>query len=398
MPATVIHTGEMPLIPKIFQGLKVIDTDTHWTEPPDFWAKNAPAKYKDRVPHIVRIDGADTWVIEKDTKWGGLGGSVVRKNGDKLAGTISDIRFENLHPAGSEVKARLALRDAEGITYQILYPNSVGFQGNRFMELKDTDFRLSCVQQYNTTIIELQQESGGRLLPQALVVTWDPDEMLKELKRCKDLGFTGVTVGDKPELLGVSDFTQPHWAPFWDFCNQSGLVINFHIGGSSAIDAFATPWESYGVERSLALAATIFYMSNAATLGNLVFSELFDTYENVKIASVESGVGWIPFVLDALEYQMDEMIPTEMVNVKGRPTDYFKKHIYACTWFEEQSLAAALSVLGDDNIMYMSDFPHPTCLYPDALGRTARGLAKAPASTARKIMQDTPARVYGVKI
>ena len=397
MTPTVVHTKATPAIPKIFQGLKVVDTDTHWTEPPDFWARHTPAKYKDRVPQIKQIDGKDHWMVEGDQDWGGIGATVVAHNGDKIAGVVSYDSFHEIHEGASNIKARLALMEEQGIAYQMLYPNSIGFQANKFLQIKDAAFRLECLKIANTAMAEVQQESGGRLLPQALLPTWDMNATVQELQRCKDLGYTGVTIGDKPELLGMPDYSQPYWAPFWDFINQSGLVANFHIGGSSAIDAMATPWESYGFERSLALGATIFYMSNAATLGNLVFSELFDTYENLKITSVESGVGWIPFVLDALEYQMDEMIPTEMKNVKGRPTDYFKKHIYACTWFEEQSLAAAISVIGDDNIMYMSDFPHPTCLYPDALGHAAKGLAGNPEA-ARKIMQDNAARVYGLTI
>ena len=392
----VVHQASEKGIPPQFRGLKVIDTDTHWTEPPDFWSNNAPAKYKDRIPTVRKVNGEDHWIIEGDTDWGSIGATVVGRDGKKIAGVMSYTSFEEASPAASVIKDRLELMDQEGIAYQILYPNSVGFQANRFMQLGDVTFRLEMLKLYNTNIAEVQADSGGRLLPQILVPSWDMDATVQELQRCKDLDFCGVTIGDKPELLGLPDYAQPYWHPFWDFMNESGLVANFHIGGSSALDAFAVPWKSFGFQRNTAIAATIFYMSNAGTLANLVFSGLFDRYDKLKLASVESGVGWIPFVLDALEYQKREMIPTEMKHVKLGPTEYFHKHIYACTWFEEQSLKAAVDVLGADNIMYMSDFPHPTCVYPDALSHVENaGLSE---EVNRKILQDNAARVYGIKI
>ena len=47
------------------------------------------------------------------------------------------------------------------------------------------------------------------------------------------------------------------------------------------------------------------------------------------------------------------------------PSEYFKQNIYATTWFEHRNLAALIGSVGEDNIMFETDFPHPTCLYPD---------------------------------
>ena len=83
-------------------------------------------------------------------------------------------------------------------------------------------------------------------------------------------------------------------------------------------------WQSFGPQRRLAVLATQFYMSNVRIITNLCMSDLFDRYPNVKIVSAESGIGWVPFALEAMEYQLDEMV-TDPAEVRpsspvGRPS------------------------------------------------------------------------------
>ena len=47
-----------------FEGLTIIDADTHLTEPHDLWTARAPAAYRDRVPQVRDVDGKPTWVVD----------------------------------------------------------------------------------------------------------------------------------------------------------------------------------------------------------------------------------------------------------------------------------------------------------------------------------------------
>ena len=193
-------------------------------------------------------------------------------------------------------------------------------------------------------------------------------------------------------------YDEPYWEGFWDFLNQTKLPLDFHIGGSAVFDAFLVPWKSFGPEKSVALASSMFYMSNAGTVGNFLLSGLFDKYPNVKIASTESGVGWIPFLLEALEYQFDEMVATERVNMKRRPKEYFMDHIYWCFWFEGESARNSIEYLGGRGVMFETDFPHPTCLHPVALEYAAKGLAGLKPEYVRMAMQDNAAELYHINV
>ena len=394
----VLRAAKAETTPEIFAGLKIIDTDTHYTEPADHWTRNAPAKFKDRVPQARTADGVTKWFIDGDTEFGTLGTTVVSRTGDKLLGKISYDNFEEMHEGAWDTKKRLAFMDASGIWAQIMFPNASGFASTKFMGVEDVDLRLESLRLYNTGVLEVQAESNNRLLPQALLPVWDMPATLDEMKRCKDLGVTGFTVADNPEATGLPHYLDPYWEPFWDFLNQTRLPLDFHIGGSGVIDARQIPWSAYGFERNLAIAATMFYMTNAGTVANFMLSGLFDTYEHLTIVSTESGVGWLPFVIEALEYQYDEMIPTEMQHIKLRPREYFEKHIYACFWFESNSALYAINEFDGNNLMFETDFPHPTCLYPTILANMAETLKDQSPERIRKVMQDNAAAVYHLEV
>jgi predicted TIM-barrel fold metal-dependent hydrolase len=127
---------------------------------------------------------------------------------------------------------------------------------------------------------------------------------------------------------------------------------------------------------------------------------MFDRYPNLKIVSAESGVSWLPFILESLEYQIDEMVtsPEERSLQKRRPTDYFHDHIFASFWFERVGLVPQIiEAVGVRNIMVETDVPHPTCLYPGARDRFAQVLGHLDRNVIKRILFDNAAELYGVK-
>ena len=100
----------------------------------------------------------------------------------------------------------------------------------------------------------------------------------------------------------------------------------------------------------------------------------------------------MPFILEALDYEMAENAPKlRNETLSMRPSEYFKRQIYATMWFERTDLAVARRAVGEDNILFETDFPHPTCLYPDPLkiGR-ATTCASSPRAAQRRSSAATP--------
>ncbi len=381
--------------------IKVIDSDTHLSEPYDLWTSRAPKQWKERVPQVREIDGKRTWIINGDTKMGyATPASVIRKNGEKIRGwSFMQCRMEDVHPGGSDIKERLRYMDETGIWAQIIYPNFLGFGGQRAAQL-DEDIRLISFQLYNDAMAEIQQESGNRIFPMAMMPWWNIEMSANEAIRCHKMGLRGINMNNHPQSQGLPDLGHRDWDRLWEVCNDLNLPINFHIGASDESASWFTtlPWPSQTADQKLALGSAMLFVNNASVLANLIFSGVMERYPKLKFASVESGVGWIPFLLEALDYQLEQEVPGASEIMSMTPSEYFRRQVYACFWFERKGLSAALEALGPDNLMFETDFPHPTCLYPAALSYPAEGLKGVDHEVLRKLMSSNAAKVYSIPV
>ena len=380
--------------------VKVVDADTHMTERHDLWTSRAPAKYKDRVPRVERIDGATQWVVERDVVLGRAGaGGVVDVNGHKGRSFegLYEWELEQGHRAGWDLDARMELLDEIGIWAQIVFPGVVGLGGQNLGDLvTDVALRNACLEIFNDANAETQAASGDRLLPMAILPAWDIDACVREVERAKGLGLRGVNLTSDPQDLGSPDLANRAWDPVWEACAGLEMPVHFHIGASlTTMNFFGNyPWESHDDDTKLAIGGALLFVGNARVVVNMICSGMFDHYPALKIVSVESGMGWVPFILEALDYEMDENAPAAKARMKLLPSEYFKQNIYATTWFEHRNLAALIDAVGEDNLMFETDFPHPTCLYPAPLKTAEANLRDLSVDVQRKILGENAAKLY----
>ena len=143
----------------------------------------------------------------------------------------------------------------------------------------------------------------------------------------------------RAERVGVPSFVHDYWTPLLEMCNDTGVPLNFHL--NAAMDPNTLTWEGFSFEQTLSVVATMFSIGNAATLGNWIVSGRLDQFPKLKIALVESGMGWIPFALEALEHQFNEMLPSKANMLHRRPWDYFRDQFWVTYWFETVAQVAA---------------------------------------------------------
>jgi uncharacterized protein len=388
-------------IARPFADLKVIDVDTHISEPADLWTSRAPAAYVERVPKVVATPQGNYWSVDGVMLGKAQGGSVITHGRVKVPGPefIGWPAGTN-DPSASDMGARLEVMDDLGIYAQILYPNSAGFGSQAFAKVGDPVLRGLCASIYNEAMLEIQQTSNGRILPMALLPWWDIDAAVREATRVAGQGFHGVTMHSDPQNLGLPDLGDRAWDRLWEVCADLGLPINFHIGASeTSLTWFgSTPWPSQDEEKKLAIGSSMMYLSNGRILANMIYSLVLERFPKLKLVSVESGVGWIPSFLEALDYQLTESAPKAAAAFTMKPSEYFRRQVWGCFWFERASVPHAIEALGADRILFETDYPHPTCLYPDPLEQLAGLADQLGPAVMRKILQDNAAEVYRIDV
>lgn len=392
--------------PKAQNKLKVIDADTHLTEPHDLWVKRAPASIRDRVPQVKMLDGRRSWVIDGDKSigTGAHPNSAILKNGGKVRelDKFLGLQFEDVHLGSSSIKERLQVMDDAGIYAQIVYPNILGFGGQAAAKV-DADLRLACVKIYNDAMAELQQESGQRLFPMALLPWWDVKLAVKETERCIAMGIRGININSDPHYHKqesgdhLPDLGHSYWDPLWELCQQHDLPINFHIGASeTAIDWMGQQgWPSLTRDLRSGISGAMIFFNNGKVVSNLIYSGLLDRFPRLKFVSVESGIGWIPFLMEALDYQLLEIAEGRSFDLK--PSEYFARNFFACFWFEQgRDIAATVRRVGVDNVLFETDFPHPTGLYP--IENLEGRLGGLNAEERAKVLSLNAAKLYHIDV
>ncbi len=382
--------------------IQIIDTDAHISEPFDLWTSRAPASWKDRLPRVREVDGTRHWFVDTDVDLGPVNpASVVDKSGTKSKGMEwFGWKHEDAHEASYDMMARLSILDGFGIHSQIIYPNLAGFGNQRFVTLEDDELRKRCATVYNDAMAEIQADTGERILPMALMPWWNIADCVAEVERTADMGMRGIVMCSDPDSIGMPDLGDDAWTPFWEVCNDREVPVNFHIGASeTAFNMFGrAAWPSQGAARKLALGSTNLFLENARVIGNMIYSGILERFPKVKVVSVESGIGWIPFLLESLDYEWSETNAQSEFDLSMPPSGYFKRQVFGCFWFEKTAPKKLIDVVGEDNVLFETDFPHPTCLYPNVREQILEVTADWSDTRRRKILQDNAAALYKIDL
>lgn len=383
--------------------VKIIDTDTHVVEPPDLWTSRVSTKrWGDRVPHVRADENGDpAWFVADKL--------VLPVAAAAMAGWTE---YPPMHPpslndadrATWDPHARVQRMDELGIHAQVLYPNVAGFGGGNFTDVDEPELMLACVQAYNDFLSEYCQTAPGRFIPVAALPFWDVELSIKELHRALDQGHRGVIFSGVPDAWGQPDLTDRYWDRLWAAIQEAGVPVNFHIASGNIADITSIGNPANGKHANYSALGVSFFMGNASTISKLITGGICHRFPELNFVSVESGIGWIPFALAALDWQwLNCGVPKEHPEYDLLPSEYFKRQIYGCFWFEQETALSAIEQLGSDNILYETDFPHPTSMSPGpaSVATTPREYLEltfkdVPDEDMEKILHGNAARIYGL--
>ena len=382
------------------EDLLVVDTDTHISEPPDLWTSRLPAKFQDKAPRVElnEATGAPHWRIG-DYWLMGTGFYAVAGWKEFPPHGPQDLDHPDVDKGSWDPHERLKRMDEHGIYAQVLYPNLIGFETGQFMKL-GLDYALACVKAYNDFQSEFASADPKRFIPITMVPFWDLDESVAEITRCHEMGHRGILFANKYEQIGMPSFTDPHWDPIYATAAELDTSVNFHVGFSSSTDGSAQAMTAMlaNFQAAAATVGTVIgLMSNGDSIAKIVTSGVCDRHPTVKFVSVESGFGFIPYLLESLDWHWKGYGAAQSSPLL--PSEYFARQCYGTFWFETKTLP--LLETYPDNFMFETDYPHPTSMSPGPASpaevpkdHIARHFADLDPTITRKVLHDNAARVY----
>jgi len=381
-------------------GLKVVDCDTHVVEAYDLWTSRVPSKYGDKVPHVERDANGVEWWMSSGKLLSPAAGIAIA--GWKEPPPKFPAQLDMVDPRIWQPEGRLEIMDAYGIHSAVLYPNVAGFGAGRYTDFGDMELARMLLQAYNDWLAEFGRIAPGRYIPVMAVPFWDIDLSLAEMARCADMGHKGMVFSQAPQDFGAPTLSDPHWDRLWAAAQEMGLSVNFHIGsGDVTMQQILDP--GCGLHANYASFPMTFFLGNAKTIATLIGGGICHRFPDLKFVSVESGISWIPFALQALDWMWKECgVVKEHPEYELLPSEYFRRQIYGCFWFEHgATLDASIDYLGADNILYETDFPHPTSMSPGPVSSAlvprdfiTTNLGHLPDDVLRKILQDNATKLY----
>src|SRR5579863_912694 len=135
-----------------------------------------------------------------------------------------------------------------------------------------------------------------------------------------------------------------------------------------------------------------FQMYMSIPLMAIIFAGVLEHHPGLRMVIGESGIGWIPYILDHMDLEWEDQFKD--LDLKMKPSDYWRRQCYA-TYQSDRIGIKLLDEIGEDNIMWGSDFPHPDGIWPDSQEYIKRELGELPQAIRRKIICDNAARLYG---
>lgn len=380
----------------------VIDSDTHIGEPADLWTSRVDEKHAKAVPHVRLNESKDRmeWFIGDEFVSLAPSGTVA---GYRLPPPSSPKKFEDAHPAAFDIEARLELMDEAGIWAQVLFPNVGGFGNDAFLKIDDAGLRLECVRAYNDFLAEWIAPAPERFVAVCAVPFWDMDAAVEEIERSLKMGHKAILFSGKPDVYwGQAALADPVWSPIWELASEHDVPVAFHVGGADP----TAGWQHRGYKgmpnrtRFTANVVSNFF-GNAQTIADLIFGGVLERFPKMKVASVETGIGWIPFMLECMDYQfLEHNVRERSPELVLMPSEYCRRQIYSSFWFEEVAPQRLIDVIGVDRVMYETDFPHPTSIWPPERMRDQiqRSLEGVPDDVRDRVMWKNAAELYGLDV
>ena len=378
-------------IPVLKPNQPLISVDDHLIEPATLWSDRLPRGLLERGPHVKDDpDGTQAWYYEGNRFPTLALNAVAGKPFDAF--NLEPTRYDDILPGCFSQKERLADMDIDGVYASLCFPTFSRFCGQTFYEAKDKDLALLCVRAYNDFLTDgWAGGSNGRLLGLAIVPLWDPHLMAIELRRAVENGAVAVTMSENPAGLGLpSYYDRAYWGPVFAAAQELDVPICMHIGSGS------TQINSDAPEATFSTRVILVGLNSMRAAVDLLLGPVFETFPNLKVVLSEGGLGWVPYIMERLDYTWTRYRAMENLSAEP-PSEVMRRNI----WFAMIDDVAGIELrhtIGVDHITWESDYPHADTSWPHSRKRVGEFLHEVPDDEVAAIVAGNAARLFRVDL
>ncbi len=371
---------------------KLISGDSHidmtWM-PGNVFVENAPAQHRDAVPRVVETDAGPHWRAEgRDLGvYGGLGFGFSKpaRGHSKHVDMMYDAGFYEGGPHPTTPDLRLKDMEVDGIDAEVIY--GILGVGLRF---ESAEMTRVVYEIYNTWAADFCNSKRGRWAALACIPCHDPAVAAAELRRSAKLGLKGA---DFAVAAAVKPIWHRDWDPLWQAAAECDMPISFHTTGPNVREpndeAMAL---EYDIEHRMTK-ISLFQVAGAEYLASIIFSGACERFPGLRFVLGECGVTWLPHVLNRMDEEYEDR-RDHMKGMPNRPSEYWSRQGYT-TYQHELGLPAFLPIVGEDNVIWGSDYPHPDGIWPESAKWIEEDLAGVAPEARRKITRDNTGKLYG---
>jgi predicted TIM-barrel fold metal-dependent hydrolase len=366
----------------------VISVDDHIVEPPHTFEGRVPKKLAERAPRVVeKDDGTQVWVYDGEEIPNVGFNAVVGRPVSEYS--FEPARFDEMRKGAWDIHERIRDMDVNGIYASLCFPSFLpGFAGQRIQVSRDPELALATVRAWNDW--HLEEWAGthpGRIIPCQLPYLLDPEIAADEVRRNAERGFKAVTFSEGPHALGLPSLHTGHWDPLMRACEETGTVVNLHIGssGTSPSTSDDAPADVIGV---------LFFGYAMYAAVDWLYSLIPVRFPDIRICLSEGGIGWVPALLDRLDHMLryHEMYGT-WSGIELTPAEVMQRNFWFCA-VEDPSAFTMRERIGVDKILLEADYPHCDSTWPDTQAVIEREIGGLPADDIRKFTWENASNLY----
>jgi len=350
----------------------VIDADGHFDEPAEIWPRYLEKKFHPMAPRFV----TDTQGRPRILLGGEMMEYIPMPPGHTAGQTMA---------GGRDPNARLADMNKEGIDVMVMYPTT----GLFFYGVKRLDLTVALCRAFNDWAGDFCAVAPDRLFAPAVLPQMDVCEAMAEAERVAEKRtLRGVVL--RPNPVAGRTLDHPAFEPLWSLIEELDVPLVLHEGTTQDVPQAGTErYDNFMLRHIISHA-----FEQQMGLMSLACGGVLERHPRLRVLIVEAGIGWVPYWLERLDHHVEKW-GFASAPLKEKPSDYFARQCWVSSDAEEFMLPQVVSLIGDDNLCFSTDYPHPDHTFEGVVSELKARTDLSEASK-RKILGENAARLFGI--